>query len=213
MKWSEEVWKEVEGIYYDILELPFVKELTAGTLSRERFLFYIRQDAYYIENYSKVLAHIASRLPKKEWREDFLKFALEGILVENAMHSSFADICSCEIHPSPTCLLYCSYESSKGLEPVEIETAAVLPCFWIYMLVGNEIQKRSKTYNPYAKWIETYADESFANSTARAIAICNQLASNTTEEIRLKMTEAFVKASKMEWMFWDSAYNLERWKI
>ncbi len=213
MKWSEEVWKEAERIYKEILQLPFVRELAAGTLSRERFLFYIRQDAYYIENYSKVLAHIASRLPKKEWREDFLRFALDGILVENALHSSYADICSMELNPSPACLLYCSYESATGLEPVEIEAAAILPCFLIYMLVGKEIHRQSNPDNPYASWIETYADESFAISTARAIEICDMLAENTTVEIRAKMTEAFVMATKMEWMFWDSAYNLETWKV
>ncbi len=213
MKWSEEVWKEVEGIYEDILRLPFVKELTDGTLSHERFLFYIKQDAYYIENYSKVLAHIASRLPKKEWREDFMRFALEGILVENALHASYSEISTSNIHPTPTCLLYCSYESSKCLEPVEIEAAAILPCFWIYMLVGKEIHRHSKPNNPYSKWIDTYADESFALSTAKAIEICDQLAEQTTLEIREKMTEAFVMATKMEWMFWHSAYNLERWKI
>ncbi|MDE7345636.1 MAG: TenA family protein [Muribaculaceae bacterium] len=213
MKWSDEVWKKVECIYEDILQLPFVKELTAGTLDKERFLFYIRQDAIYIENYSKVLAHISSRLPKKEWREDFLKFALDGILVENALHASFTEISSSKINPTPTCLLYCSFESAKGLDPIEIETAAILPCFWIYMLVGKEIHKRSLSDNPYSKWIETYADESFALSTAKAIDICDQLAANTTEVIRDKMTEAFVMATKMEWMFWDSAYNLEKWKI
>ena len=213
MKWSDEVWKKVEGIYEDILQLPFVKGLTDGTLDKERFIFYIRQDAIYIENYSKILAHISSRLPKKEWREDFLKFALDGILVENALHASFTEIASSKIDPTPTCLLYCSFESAKGLDPIEIETAAILPCFWIYMLVGKEIHKRSLNDNPYSKWIETYADESFALSTSRAIDICDQLAANTTEEIRNKMTEAFVMATKMEWMFWDSAYNLEKWKI
>ena len=81
------------------------------------------------------------------------------------------------------------------------------------MLVGKEIHKRSLNDNPYSKWIETYADESFALSTSRAIDICDQLAATTTEVIRNKMTEAFVMATKMEWMFWDSAYNLEKWKI
>ncbi len=213
MKWSEEVWKKVEGIYEEILQLPFVKELTAGTLSRERFFFYIKQDAYYIENYSKVLSLIGSRLPKKEWREDFLKFALDGIIIENALHSSFTDICSSKLQPTPTCLLYCSFESATCLEAVEIAAAAILPCFWIYMLVGNDIHKRRKIDNPYAKWIETYADEAFAISTAKAIEICDQLAANATEEIRDKMTDAFVMASKMEWMFWESAYNMEKWKI
>lgn len=213
MKWSEHVWKEVEKIHEDILRLPFVKELAAGTLSRERFLFYIRQDAIYIENYCRVLAHIASRLQKKEWMEDFLRFASDGVAVERTMHASFTELSDSDAKPSPTCLLYCSYESAQALEPVEVEAAAILPCFWIYMLVGEAIHKNSAHNNPYSKWIDTYADEYFAKATARAIEICDGLAENSSEEIRKRMTEAFVTATKMEWMFWESAYNLEKWKI
>lgn len=115
MKWSEEAWKKAEHIYHDILTLPFVKELTAGTLSMERFLFYIRQDAIYIENYSRVLAHIASRLPRKDWLEDFLKFASDGVLVEKAMHASFTEISNSNTTATPTCLLYCSMSQQRLL--------------------------------------------------------------------------------------------------
>ncbi len=213
MKWSEEVWEKAEPIYEDILKLPFVNELSTGSLSMERFLFYICQDSIYIENYSRVLAHIASRLPRKDWMEDFLKFASDGILVEKEMHASFTALSTSNTVATPTCLLYCSYESAKALEPVEVEAAAILPCFWIYMLVGMEIHKNSSPNNPFAKWIDTYADEYFANATARAINICDELADNTSIEIRNKMTDAFLIATKMEWMFWDSAYKLEKWKI
>ena len=41
MPWSEEAWKASESIYNAILDLPFIKELADGTLSRERFLHYI----------------------------------------------------------------------------------------------------------------------------------------------------------------------------
>ena len=34
-----------------------------------------------------------------------------------------------------------------------------------------------------------------------------------SDEILEKMELAFKKASKLEWMFWDSAYNKEAWKI
>ena len=34
-----------------------------------------------------------------------------------------------------------------------------------------------------------------------------------TEHTFLKMNEAFEKSSKLEWIFWDSAYNKELWKI
>ena len=213
MKWSEEAWSKAEYIYRSILKLPFVRELSSGTLSNERFLFYIGQDSIYIENYSKILAHIASRLPRKEHMEDFLRFASDGILVERLLHKSYLSEKAISIAPTPSTLLYTSYESSMALEPVEIEAAAILPCFWVYQKVGEEIMKGSSKDNPFYHWIETYADESFAESTQRAIEICDEMAAHTTEGIRERMTEAFITSTKMEWMFWDSAYNLEKWKI
>lgn len=214
MKWSEEAWKVAEYVYKEILQLPFVKELADGTLSRERFNFYIRQDSLYIDNYSRVLAHIASRLPMKSQMEDFLKFASDGIMVEKALHESYlgGEELSGMV-PTPTCLLYNSYESAKALEPVEIEAASILPCFWVYQRVGEEIIKTAVPDNPYYHWIETYGDESFAQSNLRAIEICDELAATTTGEIRRRMTEAFLMSTRMEWMFWESAYRMEQWPV
>ncbi len=213
MKWSEKVWNQVEDIYKRILGLPFVCELSDGTLSRERFEFYISQDAVYIENYSRVLAHIASRIPSKSHSEDFLRFALDGVMVEKALHQSFIGNRQNVTIPTPTCLLYMNFESSKAIGPVEVEAAAVLPCFWVYQRVGEEIFRKSASDNPYRRWIDTYADEAFVMSTRKAIEICDQLAENTTQATRELMSEAFVYATKMEWMFWNSAYNMEQWKI
>lgn len=212
-KWSREVWRLAEPIYNEILNLPFVRELAAGTLSEERFLFYLEQDALYIDNYCRVLAHIASRIGVREYTEDFLRFASDGVAVEKALHESFLKDGVKDVVPTPTCLLYCSYESACGLQPVEIEVAAVLPCFWVYQRVGKEILGSCRPGNPYARWIETYADEMFEASTSRAIEICDALAAFASKEIRERMTEAFLNSTRMEWMFWESAYNLEKWKI
>ncbi len=42
MKWSEEAWVSAKPVYDKILELPFIKELINGKLTKERFIFYIR---------------------------------------------------------------------------------------------------------------------------------------------------------------------------
>jgi len=38
------------------------------------------------------------------------------------------------------------------------------------------------------------------------------VASGATEEGRKRMAEAFVLSSRLEWMFWDSAYRMEQWR-
>ena len=243
-RWSDEAWEAALPVYEKILAHPFVGALADGSLPEERFRFYIRQDALYLDGYARRLAHVAARLPRKEQAERFLHFALDGIEVERALHAQFL----AGSHPapeeiSPTCLLYTSVLDAQALAPVEVEAAAVLPCFVVYQRVGEWIHARAEgngrraadglaagsathadtptgpkahrplAENPYRAWIETYADPAFAASAEQATAICNELAAAAGEETRRRMSELFVRCTRMEWLFWDSAWHLETWKI
>ena len=214
-RWSDEAWEAALPVYRKILEHPFVGELSAGTLSPERFRFYLRQDALYLDGYARRLAHIASRLARKEHTEAFLRFALDGVEVERALHEQFLG----GEHPSPdeispACLLYTSLLGSQAMAPAEVEAAAVLPCFVVYQRVGEHIHARQQgADNPYRRWIETYADPSFAEAAALATRICDELADAARVETRQRMTELFVRCTRMEWLFWESAWRLETWNI
>ena len=211
-KWSAEAWKASLPIYEAILELPFIKELAEGTLDREIFNRYIRQDSLYIKEYSRVLAHIASRLEDVKEMEAFIGFAGDGVLVEKELHGMYVSDEAVEM--SPTCLFYTSFLKAQSMEPVEVEAAAVLPCFWIYLAVGKHILSIAKLEgNPYADWIRTYSDAGFETSTEKAIAICDRLAAGVTNGVRERMTNVYVKAARMEWMFWDAACQNYNWKI
>ncbi len=214
MKWSEEVWKTISPIYNKILTLPFIDELTKGILSEDRFLFYISQDSLYLNSYVQVLSHIASRIPGDEFRMKLLEFAADGINVEKSIHKYFLTGRVRESLQSPACMLYTSFLKSQAYSMVEVEMASVLPCFWVYQKVGEYILAKSNIEtNPYRKWIETYADKQFAEATRQAIIICDQLAFALTPKQRELMTEAFIIGTKMEFLFWDSAYKKEQWII
>ena len=146
----------------------------------------------------------------------FLDSATGIINVENALHQIFLKDNQLAYEPSPTCELYTSYLSRIVTNhSVEEALAAVLPCFTIYKEIGDYIQanQTNKDDNTYQSWIDTYGGEAFAASVSQAIAITNTYAANASNDVLQKMEEAFVKASKLEWMFWDSAYNKEAWKI
>lgn len=214
-KWSQEAWQAALPTYNAILDLPFVKGLADGTLPMEKFIFYLRQDALYIENYCRVLASIASRVSDLATTDAFLHFALDGVFVEKAMHETYLSKYpeDTPTQPSPSCLLYMSLQSAQATEPVEVQAASILPCFWVYLMVGKHIAATAAEKNPFAAWIETYSDPAFDTSNDLCIALCDALAEAASPEIRRRMTDIFVMATKMEWMFWDSAYQLEKWKI
>lgn len=213
-KWSEEAWSAAATVYEAILDHSFVRELAAGTLPTAKFAFYLAQDSLYLSEYARVLSHIASRLTDKNMIADFARFAANGIEVEAAMHAGFLNRYGVRREQkAPGCMLYTSLLKAQAYNPVEVELAAVLPCFKVYLEVGKAIAAKASPENPYAAWIATYADPAFEASTERALAIADELAEHASVDVRRAMTEAFVMCTRMEWLFWDSAYTLEKWKI
>ncbi len=83
---SEWAWRETEALRQRILELPFNKELANGTLTRERFQFYMIQDALYLEQYSRALAVAAAKAPDPAAMQQFAHAAEEALVVERALH-------------------------------------------------------------------------------------------------------------------------------
>lgn len=208
-KWSEEAWLAATPLIEEIKKQPFLHELADGTLPAAKFRFYISQDRLYLDVYTRVLAHIASRLPDMADVGTFLSFAVDGVAVEKALHEQFNP--DKDIAMSEACEFYTSFLRAQSQSDIAIEAAAVLPCFWVYQAVGKYILSIARLErNPYRAWIETYSDPSFDLSTSKAIAICDRLADATTPAIRRQMTEAFLTATRLEHLFWQSAYEERR---
>lgn len=215
MNWSEQAWQEITPIYKNILEMPFIVELTEGTLDIQKFQFYMAQDSAYLEHFGRALALIGARAYHIQDALTFMRFGENAIIVENALHESyFADFgLTARGQIQPACHHYIHFlKSTAALDTVEVGMAALLPCFWIYKQVGDYIYSaKSQQDNPYQKWIDTYAGEEFGNEVKKAIGICDRIASETTIDMRQKMTEAFVTAARLEYDFWNAAYTLRTW--
>jgi thiaminase/transcriptional activator TenA len=214
--WYNSVRIEINNTFDSIVKQNFINELMSGTLPQDKFLFYVQQDALYLGEYKKALATLGTKLNNQNDSQFFLDSASGIMQVEGALHNSFLKDSSNNTTPTPTCELYTSYLSRiVNTQSIETGLAAVLPCFTIYKEVGDYIlnNQENKNANVYQNWINTYGGEEFSISVKNAIEITNRYAKNTTPAVREEMNNAFIKASKLEWMFWDSAYNKEQWKI
>jgi thiaminase (transcriptional activator TenA) len=217
-EFSTTMWMEIAPLYRAILAHPFNRELGQGSLSRERFQFYVIQDARYLEVYARVLAIAAAKSPNVEALQLFVGSAQEAIAVERSLHSGFltefglyaADLTSAQ--PAPACAAYRDFLLATAYQASYPELlAALLPCFWIYWAVGNEIARVSPPDNPYQRWIDTYSDESFGRAVEAVIALTNSAAATSGGPTREAMRSAFVQSSRYEWLFWDAAYRQEEW--
>ena len=210
MKLSEIAWKKSLVIYNAIIDHPFNKELMYGTLDKKKFAYYIEQDILYLQDFSRCHAIIASKI-SLEYMRSFLKYAEYTLIAEQeVVHQFFNKIFNFNETGLITqaTLGYTSYMLKTCLnESVEVAMAALLPCFWIYREVGLFIAKHAKQDNPYYRWIETYSGEGFCNAVDEAIIIFDDLAINTTDDVRKKMLDAFYKSAVWEWHFWNDSYN------
>ena len=214
--WYEKTREKTEYIFQEIVKHGFVKDLMSGELDKDTFGFYVNQDSLYLSEYKKSLVTVGTKCHDLAETQFFYESATGIIEVEDALHKVFLKEKYINPEPSPTCELYNSYLARiVNNASVEVGIAAVLPCFTIYKEVGDYIvaHQSHKENNPYQTWIETYASDAFAAAVQQAIDICDKYAQTASAENLAKMEESFIKTSKLEWMFWDSAYKQEAWKI
>ncbi|MBL8628566.1 MAG: thiaminase II [Rhodospirillaceae bacterium] len=220
MAFSDSVWADAGTLRQAIKDLPFNRELAAGTLSREKFQFYILQDSIYLEAYSRALSLASAKAPRTDQMLEFAGAATIAIQVERALHAGFFKdfgidhTARARTEASPTCLNYTNFLLTTATTGGYAElVAAILPCFWVYWEVGNHIAAIAKRPNPYDAWINTYADKNFGDATQRVIDIADQTAAAEDATTVERMRRAFLRCTQFEWMFWDSAYKQERWPI
>jgi thiaminase/transcriptional activator TenA len=216
MKFTDQLWNEALPIYNKILEHPFNQEMKDGTLPVEKFKFYIYQDSLYLADFAKALATAGTKATTSQELLDFLLFAQNAIIVEQVLHENYFReyVIDFKSGKAPGCFAYTHYLlSTAAFECYEVSVAALLPCFWIYKKIGDYIYANQSSPNPYQNWIDAYAGKEFAVSVEKALAICNDIADRASEPVKHRMTDAYLKSSRLEFMFWDSAYSLENWKV
>ncbi len=220
MSFCAKIWDDVAPLRAKILAQPFLSELTDGTLQHATFQHYILQDSLYLAEYARVLAIAAARAPDATARLEFSGGASVAVQVEQVLHQQFFaqfgldPAAAHAAEPSPTCLNYTGYLTSlAATRSYEELVAGILPCFWIYWEVGCTVKPKSAADNPYAAWINAYADESFGAATERVKVIVDQAAAAATPATQTAMAKAFTMASRFEYLFWDSAYRREAWAV
>lgn len=218
MLFSEQLWQRNLDLYQETLALPFNQELTRGTLSREAFSHYVIQDAHYLLAYGRALAVCAAKAYEADDVMQFSDAAKIAIVVERSLHDCFMqefDVSKQQFETTPltlACHHYTSFLSATAWsESYPVVLAALLPCFWIYAEVGQDIVQHSVPNNPYQAWIDTYAGEEFHTAVRNVIATVNKVAARCDADTLEKMHVAYRMGAKLEWLFWDSAYDQRQW--
>jgi len=218
MSFSQDVWQRNLELYQKTLALPFNQQLAQGTLNREAFSHYVIQDAHYLLAYGRALAVCAAKAFEADDVIQFSEAAKTAIVVERSLHDGFMQdfgISKTQFENTPltlACHHYTSYlQATAWAESYPVVLAALLPCFWIYAEVGKDIVDKVAPNNPYQAWIDTYAGEDFHTAVRNVIATVDRVAARVDADTLEKMHQAYTHAARLEWLFWDSAYEQHQW--
>jgi len=217
-RFRDEVWDQIEGVYQAVLKHPFVTGLSDGSLPPEVFQHYVIQDAHYLRDYSRALAVVGAKATDDDWTVGFCQDAAAAITVERSLHAEFiagfglTDEQVAAVAVQPSTLAYTSYLLRTVHQGGFADgVAAILPCYWIYARVGDELLAASSPDPNYRRWIDTYGDEAFQATVTRVLGVVDQLGEQLADGDRAGFVRHVVTASKYEWMFFDAAWRLESW--
>ncbi|MEU5876511.1 thiaminase II [Spirillospora sp. NPDC047279] len=215
MSFTAWLWDASAGIYEQIRLHPFLQGLTTGKLDRDAFRFYVIQDSHYLKDYARTLDLVAAKAPTPAEATLFAEHATNAAAVEQTLHATFlAELGDVTEPPAPTTVAYTNFLLASAYAGSFGEAvAAVLPCYWIYAKVGEELLTASSPDPLYARWIATYAAPDFQRLVTSVLEITERHAATLSPSDHERMRQRFITAARYEWMFWDAAYRQQRWPV
>nr|WP_043569035.1 bifunctional hydroxymethylpyrimidine kinase/phosphomethylpyrimidine kinase [Acaricomes phytoseiuli] len=217
-------WQQSAELRGRMMGLEFLSGLAEGSLPKPWFDYYLMQDALYLEEYSRALARVSALCSQTADQMFWIRSSLDCLEVEAQLHRDWLTGAGSVVGasadslalPGPVTRYYTDHlHAACATGEYGVAAAAMLPCFWVYAWVGEQLEERraavaageptgTSATHPYARWLDTYADEEFRLTTTRAIEIVERAGCAATPTQRERMREAFRYSCEYELEFFDA---------
>ena len=215
MQFTQELYLNAVDVWDSYYTHPFVDGIGKGTLSKEKFKFYIIQDYLYLLEYAKLFA---LGVIKSKSESDMKQFAdlTDGILnSEMGIHKVYMkklNITDEDISNHKPTLDNTSYTSymlavSHSGDIKEIAVAA-LSCMWSYKMIGDKLKKiYGCGHDFYGEWIKTYSSDRYNSLNNWNLELVEKHTKHLSKEDKAHLLNIFRTCSIYELKFWDMSYK------
>jgi thiaminase/transcriptional activator TenA len=219
MSFAKECRKEAKKWWDASLQHPFVQGIGNGKLEIEKFRFYVLQDSYYLSNFARVQSYGAAVSRDLYTTNRMANHAQGTYEAEMSLHRKFSVLLEISeeerkaFKPAPTAYAYTSH-MYRAVQSGKLGyiIAAILPCYWLYLDIGNYLKDCQPGEMIYQEWIAAYNGDWFRELVTEQIQRIDELAEASSEEERSEMKEFFWRSAYYEYCFWEMAYTMETWK-
>lgn len=164
MSISKQLWQSNQDIVKNCFTHPFIKGIAQGNLDRQKFTFYIGQDAFFLEAFACAYSIAAAKSTDWKGFNIFHRLA-DGVLTELNLHQSYAlkwGVNLREIQPAPATRRYTDFLLATAWgQDVGTTATAMTPCMRLYAFLGQQLAKDGIPEHQYADWIRTYSSQEF----------------------------------------------------
>lgn len=222
MSLTQELRDKHADLWQRMVFHPFIVEMGDGTLSHERARRYFLQDYVFVNDLVAMIAHGTAKAPSVEAASHLYAFLSVILSPESADENDFFmrafDILGAteedysSATASPTTQGFGDFLVRTGLGGSFEEVVAV--CYvteGTYLDWGTRFLNEGKSpSNPiYREWIELHGPDYLGDF----VAWCESVVDNADDggERRARIERVFHTALRYEYLFWEAAYNGDKW--
>lgn len=209
-------------IHEQILAHSFVRGLGDGSLSGDRYQYYMRQDYLFLIAYCRVLALAVARAEDLAVAARFSDLLNVTLNTEMDLHreacwaAGISPEALEDTRPAPTTVAYTAH-LRLAAETGDLTTivTAILPCAHGYWEIAQALRARGlPDRRPlYVNWIKMYTSDEY-EAMARWLAdLLDQLGANLPPVREDALREVFLTSERYEYLFWEMAWQMEEWPI
>ena len=182
MSISSQLCKANTDLARACLNHPFVQGIADGSLSKERFSYYVGQDVFFLKAFARAYSIAAAKAP--DW-EGFcnLHTLAGGVLEELKLHNKYAarwNVDIIHVDPGPATRRYTDFLlSTAWANDTGITVVAMSPCMRLYAYLGQELAKLNPLEHQYIDWILTYSSQNIVMLVQQLEQLADRYVSDT----------------------------------
>lgn len=205
MSISTDLWQASHDLAQASLHHPFVRELADGSLSRERFTYYVGQDVFFLKAFARAYSIAGAKAPDWEGFCSLHKLA-DGVLEELKLHEQYAagwGVDVINVKPGPATRRYTDFVlATAWAHDTGITVVALSPCMRLYAYLGQQLAKQNPPDHQYIDWIRTYSSQDIEDLAKQLEQLADKYISDTP-----LVHDIYHYAMECELDFFQSAYD------
>lgn len=176
---ADELWQDNQDLAIACLESPFVQGIGEGSLPKEKFAYYVGQDAFFLEAFARAYSIAAAKVSDWSGFNIFHDLA-GGVLQELKLHGGYAAAWGLDLQqvkPGAATRRYTDFLlATAWSQDVGVTSVAMLPCMRLYAFLGQALAQEGGAKHDYSDWIKTYSSPEFEPLAQQLEQLANRYA-------------------------------------